>query len=241
MARLYSDLRDGSSRQYYFAMASAPGGLQPGNLAGITILGLQPQVFLPNQVFRTPDPAVITISNLALKSGPQLQPVPGVITLNQLVPGLQTLRIITPTLPAPDYAALPDNAPSIVFIQTVSPARATITLSPLTFALNQGGNIGFLSPGLASIAVTGRAAALSYGEVGIGQVAVQGLVPTLQTEVVLMPNSAIGENPEDDDDAQVALSIRVIGYAPTLDTPFKWIDVAPPPAVTWTPTTGVAA
>lgn len=234
--RLYSDLIDGSGRRYYFALESAPGGIAPAP-AGIVVSGLQPTIFLQSTVFRTPAPAVITISNLPFLSGPQLQPATAVISLGQLVPGLLKQQVITPAIPTPDYSTLPDNAPTILFIQTVSPAPAAIALSSLPFALGQGGNIGFVFPDVATITIVAPPLGVTYGEVGIGQLVVQGLAPTLKTELIVAPGSTVGADAEDPQPP----GIIVIGYPPTLSLPFRWTDVTAPPGVVWTPITDVAA
>lgn len=232
MPRLYSNLADGSGRRYYFGLDSAPGGETP-NTGAVQVIGLQPTIFLQTTIFRTPAPALITINSLGFLSGPVLTPAPAAIALNQLAPGLLKLLTITPSIPAPDYSTLPDNAPTILFIQTVSPDTALVTVTALEFALTQGGNIGFVDPGVAIITLSSPPLGVTYGETGIGQINVVGLEPTLQLELVLDLETA--------EDASPAPVIQVIGHAPTLTLPFRWTTTDAPPAVIWTTTTDVAA
>lgn len=224
MPRLYSDLLSSTGRRYYFGLNSAPGGISPAQ-ATITVTGLAPTIFQQSTAFRTPAPALITINGLQVATDIRLSPTPATITLSGLVPSKQTTMVITNTFPL-DYTVLPDNAPTILYIQTISPAPALIRLQSLELNITAGGNIGFVSPAPAVITLQSREFTLIFGEIGLGHIDVVGHAPTLLTSTTVTPEAGL---------------IQLNPLAPTADRGFQWIDADPPPPLTWTTTTGVAA
>lgn len=224
MARLYSNLLDGSGRRFYFALDSAAGGLSP-TTATLSVSGLTPTIFSAVQAFRTPATLVITVNGQVATGQPRVTPAPAAIATTGLAPTLRTQIVVTNALP-PDYSDLPDNPPTVLFINTVTPAPAQISLSGLFPNASPGGNIGFVSPGVGLIELQGRTATLIFLEAGVGQIVVNGLQPSLLTTTTVTPEAA---------------QITVNGQVVSLSRPFAWVDVDAPPALQWTTTTGVAA
>lgn len=224
MARLYSNLLNGSGQRFYFALDSAAGGLLPVT-ASLSVTGLAPTILSNVQVFRTPATLVITVNGQSMTAEPKLAPAPAAIAATGLAPSLRTQLVVTNALP-PDYSDLPENPPTVLFINTVTPAPAQIAVSGLFPNATPGGNIGFVTPGVGLVELQGRTPTLIFLEVGLGQIAVNGFQPSVFTELVVTPEVA---------------QITVNGQAVTLERPFAWIDVDAPPALQWTTTTGVAA
>jgi len=223
MARLYSNLLDGSGRRFYFTLDSAA-GLSPAT-ASISVTGLTPTVFAPVEVFRTPATLVITVNGQLATAQPRLTPAVAAIATTGLAPTLLTQMVVTNALP-PDYTDLPDNPPTVLFINTVTPAPAQISLAGLFPNASPGGNIAFVSPGVGVVTLQGQTPTLIFLEAVTGQISVNGLQPSLLTSTVVTPE--IGQ-------------ITVNGRDITLSLPFRWIDVDAPPPLQWTTTTGVAA
>jgi hypothetical protein len=224
MARLYSDLRDGSGRRYYYALTSAPGGIQPAQTT-LTITGYAPTIFEQVSVSRTPTPATITINGRALSSDVFISPAAAALSTVGQIPGEYRTLIVTNTI-TPDYTEPQDLTPTVLFINTVSPTPAQITLTYPQPNVTQGGNIGFVSPTTGTVTLQGRTPTLIFHGIELGALTVQGLVPSLYTELTI----------------EVGLGIVTInGQQVTRNTPFQWIDVDAPPGLIWTTTTGVAA
>jgi hypothetical protein len=224
MARLYSNLLDGSNRRFYFGLDSAASGISP-SAASLNVSGLAPTIFTQVQVFRSPATLVITVNGLSVAGDPRLIPNQATISATGLAPTLLKQLVVTNALP-PDYGELPSNPPTVLFINTVTPATAQVTLLGIQPNASPGGNIGFVSPGVGLVELQGKAPTLIFLEIGTGQIVVQGLQPSLFTELVVTPEVA---------------QITVNGQAVSLERPFAWIDVDAPPSLQWTPTTGVAA
>jgi hypothetical protein len=184
MARLYSDLLDSGSRRYFFNLESAPGGISalPGL---ITIAGLTPTIQELNTAFRTPSQAALTITGYVALLDPNIRPAQGALTMQGLAPTLMTLQVVTNALP-PDYTDLPENPPSILFIQTISPATAVLTTQSLEHNLTPGGNIGFLSPAAASLTLSGLQPAYPR-EASVGALSLAGFVPSLHLTLIINP------------------------------------------------------
>ena len=227
MARLYSDLQDSGGRRYYFGLASAPGGLQPV-VGSVQIVGLAPSIFEQTTVFRNPATAILTLNGQQIASDVLLRPAAAALSLSQLIPGELRSLVITPALPTPDYAPLQENAPTILFINTISPSTAQLQIQSIPLNLTEGGNIGFLSPGVGQITLQTQALALTliFFEVGAGAVSIVGQVPTLYTALLVEPE--VG-------------NLTVNGLGVETERPFTWIDVDRPPPMTWTTTTGISA
>lgn len=216
MARLYSDLLDGSGRRYYFGLNSSPGGITNASPAMLTLFGNAGAIQEQNTVFRNPATAMLTLLGNTPISDVRLQPAQAGLSMIGNTPSLLKSVTITNALP-PDYTVLPDNAPTIVFIATISPTQATLTLSYPAPNVTQGGNIGFLSPGVATLSIIGYSANIPrFADVGL--LTVNGLAPTIQTELVIFPEFE---------------RLICFGYAATLGTPFVWVDEDPPPPTTW--------
>jgi hypothetical protein len=227
MARLFSDLTDGTGRQYYFGLNSAPGGISPLP-ALISFAGNVPGFFIQEQVFRTPAPALITLNGLTFFSGSNLTPAPATITVSGQIPGEYREKIITPALPTPNYSGqIQTTIPTILFINTITPSPALITLQSLPLNATPGGNIAFISPASATLTLQGLTPNAIFFQVPAGRIDFVGLEPTLVTTGTIIPDTG--------------LIATFDGLMPSLSLPFTWTDVDPPPTVTWTTTTGVAA
>lgn len=231
MARLYSDLADGSGRRYYFSLASAPGGLQVGK-ATLTIGGFAPTIFEQVSVVRAPAPALLLIQGRTIQSDVLLSPAPAALSLVGQVAGEYRSLVVTNSAD-PVYTDLPEAPPSVLFINTVTPAQAVLTFNGPPINVTQGGNIGFVSVGVGLLSIQGNTPTLIFLEAGVGALSIQGLAPTLQLQLVIRA--------EDDSTALRMIPLRANGLAPTISRPFQWIDADPPPATSWTTTTGVAA
>lgn len=227
MAKLYSDLLDGSGRRYYSSLASAPGGISPAP-ALLTLSGLQAGIFEQSTVFRSPVTATLALIGQSLASPANLTPATATLSASGQVPGRHTTLVITNSLP-PDYTDLPSNAPTILFINTISPAPAQLSLQSIEINVSQGGNIGFLTPGVGYVSLETQSLNLTliFVEVGVGAISLGGLPPALLTTGAARPDEVGG--------------VIISGLAPTLERGFVWIDADPPPALTWTTTTGIAA
>lgn len=235
MSDLFDDLQDGSSRDYFFGLDSAPGGISPNSLT-LTISGLAPTIFEQTSVFRTPNPAVLTINALPFTPDFILRPAAAALSLAGQAPDEFRSLIISPALPDLDYSEPVSNAPTILFINTITPTTGQVTLGSLELNVTPGGNIAFVEPAAGSVRMTALTPTLIFHPVEIGLLSVGGHAPTLQTELIL------GAPDNESEEAGIPTgALSIVGLAPTLERPFGWIDVDPPPATIWTTTTGVAA
>lgn len=224
MARVFSDLRGGSGR-YYYALTSAPGGVQPA-AASIQFVGLAPTVFEQTTVFRTPAPAVVTFAGPSTISEFNIAVGVGALTIAGQVPDVPRSTTITNSMPL-DYTDLPEIVPTVLFVNTLVPTAGVFSFTAPQVNVTQGGNIGFISPSVGSFTLVGRAPTVLFIDISLGGFAFQGQAPTIQSTLVI--------------DVETAGAFSIDGLTPTLDRPFQWIDADPPPSVTWTTTTGIAA
>lgn len=230
MPDLFSDLQSSGGGDYFYALDSAPGGLAPEK-ATLTVSGLAPSIFEQTTAFRTPATITLTLNGLSLSPEIPLSPTTAVLTLSGQIPDEYRERIITPALPEPSYEVPQALTPTILFINTVTPDPAQISISNLTLNVSPGGDIAFISPGVGSINFAYGPVTLIFYPVEVGQLSLVGLEPTLLTERILGT----------EEDAFEAGQLTIVGLAPTVELPFTWIDVDPQPPTTWTTTTGAAA
>lgn len=230
MSDLFDDLIDGSGRDYFFALDSAAGGLTPG-VGSIQVTGLPVTIFQQIGVFRTPATAVLTISGQSLSQAVPLSPAPAVLSLVGQISGQLREKIITLPMPDPVYDIPAALVPTILFINTITPTTGSLTLNSLTLNVSQGGDIGFVSPGVGALSFAYGEVTLIFHPVELGSLALVGHAPSLLTELVI----------GGDEEEMSVGSLTIQGLAPTLSLPFQWIDVEPPPALSWTTSTGVAA
>lgn len=216
MARLYSDLLDGTGRRYYFGLNSAPGGITNSAPALLTISGGLATIQEQSTAFRNPATASLTLFGRSPSAEPHLIPDTAALSYQGRIAGLLTLQVITNALP-PDYTALPENPPSILFIQTITPAPAALQVQSLEHNITQGGNIGFISVGVATLTVGG------FGPnfprlADVGTLTVNGRLATIATTLAIAPGRA---------------ELACVGREPRLSLPFRWIDDDPVSAPTW--------
>jgi hypothetical protein len=226
MTQLYSDLVDGSGRRYYFSLSRATGGLAPAAPAAVTVMGLQPTVSQIVIAFRTPTQATVTIAGYQPPSLTPVQPGVASISFLGLIPTEQKIRIVTPAMPAPDYSTPNELIPTIAFIQTVSPATAAISIQSLALNAFPGGDIVYITPGVAALTLTGLQAAVVNNQPNVASISISGLIPGLKTETVVQPDVA---------------SITIDGLALSADRGFVWTTVVTPAPIIWTTTTVSAA
>lgn len=227
---LFSDLQDGSGSEYFYALESAPGGITPAP-AVLTLTGRQGEFFIPVTVFRAPAPAALSLVGRDFSSDLILIPAPAALSASQLAPSFLITLVVTPSVSL-DYTELPNNAPTILYIQTVSPAPAALSMQSIELNVTEGGNIGFVNPGRGALTLVYPAFGLNFLDITVGSVTMTGLAPTLALERII--------GLVDEDEIGVG-AITVTGLAPTLALPFTWVDVDPPETTIWTTTTGVAA
>ena len=89
---------------------------------------------------------------------------------------------------AVDYTDLPDNAPTILYIQTVTPAPAALTLNYPQPNVTQGGNIGFALAGVGLVRLSTLVPNIAFFAGDPGALNVQGRAPTLVTINVILPD-----------------------------------------------------
>jgi hypothetical protein len=215
--RLWSNLSPAAGRRFWGALNSAPGVVIPG-VGQVTLVGQTPVANQPTTIFRTPATAQLTLNGLGIAQNSLLTPAQATLTLSQLVPSKQTIRIITPALPTPDYSVPNALAPTILFIQTVTPAPAALQLQTLTQNVTQGGNIGFIFPGVGLLSAQGQIATFVFGEIGVGGLSIQGLTPSIKTERTITPDVGL---------------LQAGNTPPIVDLAFVWIDVPPKPPSPW--------
>lgn len=215
--RLWGPLSPSAGRRFWYALDNAPAVVIPG-VAQLTLNGQVPVANQPATIFRTPATAQLTLNGLSIAQNSLLTPAQAALTLSQLVPSKQTIRIITPALPTPDYNVPNALAPTILYIQTITPATAQLTLQTLTINLTQGGNIGFINPGVGQVSLQGRQATFTFGEVGVGAISINGLVPSIVRQLTVLPDVGL---------------LQPGNTPPHIDLAFVWIDVPPEPPSTW--------
>jgi hypothetical protein len=218
MARLYGSLIS-SGRRFYFGLDSVPSIVTPG-VATLTLFGREPAAAQNLTVFRTPATAVLTLQGQSLASPTVLTPAPAALSTVGQIPGEVREITISPALPAPVYETPISYAPTLLTIWTTQPATALLTLQTLEQNVTQGGNIGFVSPGRATLTLGTQQFTLLLlaGEVGVGSLSVVGLAPTLTHELTIFPEVGV-------------LTTSQIG--PSLSRPFLWVDDDPAPPSTW--------
>lgn len=224
MARLYSDLVDGSGRRYFFSLASAPGGVQPAT-ATVRFNGLAPTIFEQVTVFRNPATGTFTFNGRAVSSDVNISPATATITFAGLIAGEQRILTVTNSLP-PDYTTPASFPPTVLFINTLSIGRGQISFNYPTINVTQGGNIGFINPSVGQFSFQGLTPTVIFLEVSTGLITFQGLGPSIQTTLIVEPELG---------------SFSFNGNEVGTQRPFQWIDVDQPPVTTWTTTTGVSA
>lgn len=215
MARLWSDLR-GSGR-YWYDLDSAPGIVSPG-VGAVSFGGLIPIAVERVEVFRTPATAALTINLLSPSSDTILMPARAALAYVGQIAAEQRILIVTPTNP-PDYGAPQELAPTILYINTITPTTGLVRLSALTINVTQGGNVLIITPGVASLSNVTGVPTLIFSVIGVSSQVMNGLVPGLVTTLAI--------------DAVEVATLTVNGFAPTIDVGFVWRDVDAPPALNW--------
>ena len=216
--RLFSDLLSGSGRRYYFDLDSSPGVLTPGP-ATLTFNGYDPQY--PGIAFRTPATLVMTLNGLSIAPEVRLTPAPAALSFANSAVTIRLERTITPSLAPPIENPPAPFAPTIIYVNTITPAPAALRLNGFNHSLSEGGNIGFRSPPTAALSLIGYQYLRSIPPVD-GQAApmtLEGLQPTLVATLVLEP---------------VTATIPMEARTPVADKGFIWIDDSPSPPLTWT-------
>lgn len=218
MPRLFSDLLSGSGGRYYYHLTTAPGGITNAAPATITLVYTAATIQEQSTVFRTPATAALTLLGYAPLADVRLEPAQAALSIGASVPGKAMSITITNAITM-DYGTLPDNAPTIVFIQTIAPDRATLTLNYPATNLTQGGNIGFVSPSLATITLTGYSPTLLFFQAGtVATLSLSGLAPTLVKLLTIQAD--VG-------------SIIFQGPDQVLSLPFHWLEDDLTPTPTW--------
>lgn len=215
MARLFSDLY-GAGR-YYYDLDSAPGLVSPG-VGLVSFVGQIPIAVERSEVFRTPATATLTINLLAPSSDTILLPNVAALAYVGQIAAEQRILIVTPTN-QPDYSNAQETAPTILYINTITPTTGLVSLSELTLNVTQGGNILTVTPGVASLSNGTGVPTLIFSVIGVGSSVMNGLTPGLVTTLAI--------------DLADGAAITVYGLAPTIDVGFVWRDVEQPPALTW--------
>lgn len=190
MTQLYSDLVDGSGRRYYYSLSRAPGGASPASQAIVTVVGQVPNVLAQITVFRTPTQATLNIFGYQPPSLTPVQPGVGAVTLAGLIPTEQKIRVITNSLPSPDYSTPNELIPTIVFVQTVIPSPAALQIQALTLNAFPGGDIVYVSPGVGLVSMQGLNGVIINNAPGIGMISISGQIPALAKEIVVSPDLA---------------------------------------------------
>lgn len=216
--RLFSDLLSGSNRRYYFDLDSTPGIVAPG-VGALTLSGLDPQY--PGVAFRTPTQATLTLNGGAVNQGHPLSPAQAALAFSNSAVGLQTVRLIVPTLASPVENPDNDFVPTLIQIFHREPITAVITLQGNAHSLTEGGDIGFRTPGVAALSLLGYQYLRNIPPVdGQAQAMIlEGLQPALTTELLLEPGVA---------------SLSFTPPSPGVEKGFLWIDDDPSPPLTWT-------
>ncbi len=220
MAQLFSDLVDSQGRRYFFDLKSAPGGIAPST-GQLVITGYAPSIQPLVQAFRTPAPAVLNVVGHTIVSPARVTPGVGALTITATPPNVLLQIVVTNALPDLDYDPPNALAPTVVFITTVTPDPAMLTLTAPPLNASPGGDIGYVSPSPGLISLVPRSHGLIFLEAGSGLLNVQGQIPTVIGAIVVEPQlGALALNPLD----------------VTIQRPFEWIDVDAPPPLVWTTT-----
>ena len=216
--RLYGDQLQSSGRRFFSALDGAPGIITP-DPAVLTLNGRQPIAVEPLTVFRTPATAVLTLSGLGFSAQSLLSPATAALSYGGLVPDEVRQLTISPALPAPLQSPPAQLIPTLITVWTTAPATAQLTLNVLEQNVTQGGNIGFVSPGVGLVSLSGLAHTILLGGIpDTGALSVQGLAPTLVGTTIVTPDVGL-------------LSMQEL--SPALALPFVWIDDDPAPTRTW--------
>lgn len=215
MARLYSDLLSGGGERYYFNLESAPGGLG-ASVGLVTVVGRAATIFQQTEVFRTPATAALTLTGGLAKAQTIMLPAQAALAYGGQIPGLAKFVTITNTV-NPDYGTPQDTLPSVQTIMLVTPAQAALTLVYQQPNVTQGGNIGFISPGVGLMVLNGLGPNFQF-DAGIGLISLVGLAPTLLRELVITPDTGY---------------MSMAGFVPTTTVPFVWIDDGRAATPTW--------
>jgi hypothetical protein len=232
--RLFSDLLSGSGRRYFYDLDSAPGVCTPG-VGTLTLNGQEPQY--PGIAFRTPATLTLTLNGRSVNPDFILTPAPAALAFSSSVVGLQTVRLIQPTLPSPVESPDNDFVPTLIQIFHREPITGVITLGGFSHSLSEGGNIGFRSPDTAALSLLGYQYLRSIPPVD-GQATamfIEGREPTLVTELLVEPLVGVmglgtqtaspeGENPVP----------PIPPPPPVVDKGFVWLDDDPSPPLQWT-------
>lgn len=218
MARLWSDLLRSSGNRYWFALDSAPGIVVPG-VGSITLNGNAPAVSDQSQVFRTPATAALTLFGQSLSSPTLLTPATAALSSVGQIPAEQRIKVVSPALPAPDYGTPADNPPTLQTIMLVQPGKADLQIQVLAQNVTQGGNIGFIAPGVASLTLNGYQVTLPR-EPGLGFLQVIGLTPTLDANALAIVEPITGY-------------LTTTDLAPDVSVPFVWTDDTRQSGTTW--------
>jgi hypothetical protein len=214
--RLWSDIKDGSNRRYWYDLDGSPGVLTPG-VATLTISGGEPQY--PGSVFRNPAQITLTVNGLQPRLDVPLIPAQAALTFSNAVIGqLIITRTISPSLESPVESPPNDFVPTLHLIMTVAPTTGSIVMATSNHSLSQGGNIGFLTPTTAALTLSQLSPLRVISNADPVALTIDGRAPALQLEVVLIP-------------AVAALSFGM--GAPTAQLGFIWIDDDPAPLLAW--------
>lgn len=219
MSRLTGNLLQSAGKRFFFALDSSPGIVAPG-VATLTLGGQVPIAVEPQTIFRTPTPAVLTLIGGSLGAPSTVIPASAAVSMGGLVPAKVTTRTIQPALPDAQENPPPDPVATLITIVTAIPAPAAVTLDTLTINITQGGNVGFISPGVGSISMGTQPFTLLLlaGGVDASVINLTGLAPSLVYGLTINPDVGL-------------LTIPVI--LPLLDLPFRWVDDDPVPASPW--------
>lgn len=218
MSRLFSDLTDGSGRQFFSALTGAPGFITPAP-AALTLQGRAPIAVEPQTIFRTPTPALVTLNGLGFFAPSTVIPAPAALASVGQIPVEVLALTISPALPSPVESPPNQFVPTLLTFQTVAPDTAALSLQTREIAVTQGGNIGFVAPAAAQLTFGTLQYTLTYGEAGVGSLLILGQAPEIvATETVLRPD--VGQ-------------IVMANPAPALALPFGWVDDDPAPPSIW--------
>jgi hypothetical protein len=231
--RLFSDLLSGGGQRYFYDLEGSPGVVAPG-VGSITLNGQEVQY--PGIAFRTPATLTLTLNGRQVNPDVALQPATAALSFTNSVVGLQTIRLVAPTLPSP--VENPDNVfvPTLIQIFHREPAVGVVIMSGLAPSLSEGGNIGFRSPATADLLLIGYQYLRNIPPVD-GQatpLTLAGLEPGLITELLVTPGVGAmyfgtqSAFPDGEDPPPATPP-----PPPTVDKGFVWIDDDPAPPLTW--------
>lgn len=217
MSRLYSDLQDSGGRRYYFDLGGSPGFISP-EPAVLTLFS--DEITYPLSVVR--EPGLATLNFIGITAGPEFKLLPGVATLtpSNSAPDMLTQLLITLSLPSPVESPDNDFVPTILFINTITPGAAALTLLGYEASLNEGGNIRIISPALAALSLDGGVPSrILPPTVGVNAaMLIAGQIPALATERVIEPGLG---------------SLAFTDAALIVDKGFIWLDDEPAPLLAW--------